>query len=341
MGGYGGDYDYSTDDQVVKKSAKSYNVDHKRDYKVHKVETRAKLPPPIDKVLLTKANFPIVVAVDVTGSMKTWPQLIFEKLCILYNETLFFLPEQLKEHFEISFTAIGDAYTDGYPLQITDFGQGFELDKNIKNLYPEGGGGGQARETYELTAYFYATHCEMPEALKKPKPMFIFIGDEGYYSKVNRGHIKKLIGDQNIKTDLISQEVFEELKKKFNVYILRVEYGNKDDEIEIHKSWEKVLGPEHVIMLKDPRRVVDTILGLIAATVDGFESFQERIEIRQTPEQVKQVYSTLHGLKTEEKSYVYEFQVLTCPNCGANLEEAPEHDKPKNCPFCGVILVRI
>ena len=339
MGGYGGDYDYSTDDKVVKKSAKSYNVAHKRDYKPQKIETRAKLPPPKDKVLLTKAHFPIVIAVDVTGSMKTWPQLIFEKLCILYNEALFFMPDELKDTFEISFTAVGDAYSDHYPIQITDFGKEFELDKNIKSLYPEGGGGGQARETYELTGYFYATRCKMPNALKYPKPIFIFIGDEGYYSKVSRSQIKNLIGNPP-ETDLISTEIFEELKKLFDVYILRIEYDGKEEE-NIHKMWQDALGRERVIMLRDPRRVVDTILGLIAANVDKFESFKERIEIRQTPEQVDQVYSTLDGLKTEKKSYMYKFQILKCPGCGGNLDQAPEFNQPKNCPYCGILLVRI
>ncbi len=339
MGGYGDDYDYSTDTKVVKKTAKSYNVAHKRDYKAHKIETRKKLPPPINKVLLTKAHFPVVVAVDVTGSMKTLPQLIFEKLCLLYNEALYFLPEELKKSFEISFTAIGDAYTDGYPLQVTDFGKGYELDKNIKILYPEGGGGGQARETYELTAYFYAKHCVMPNTLESPRPLFIFIGDEGFYSKVNRSHIMNFIGDKP-KTDLISEDIFDQLKSRFDVYILRVEYSG-DAEKEIHERWQDALGLERVIMLREPRRVVDTILGIIAANVDRFDGFKERIEIRQTPEQIDQVYTSLDGLKVENKSYMYNFQVLKCPACGGTLKEAPEHNEPKNCPFCSALLVRI
>jgi hypothetical protein len=339
MGGYGDDYDYSTDADVVKKTAKAYNVDHKRDYKPHKIETRKKIPPPLNKVLLTKAHFPIVIAVDVTGSMKTLPQLIFEKLCLLYNEVMFFLPEELKESFEISFTAIGDAYTDGYPIQIMDFGKGFELDKNIKGLYPEGGGGGQARESYELTAYFFAKHCAMPNTLETPRPLFIFIGDEGYYSKVSRSHIMDLIGDKP-KTDLISEDIFNDLKSKFDVYILRVEYGS-DAEEEIHEMWQKALGPERVLMLREPRRVVDTILGIIAANVDRFDGFKERIELRQTPEQVDEVYSSLDGLRVEDKSYMYKFQVLKCPQCGGSLEKIPEHNKPRRCPICSALLVRI
>jgi len=340
LGGYGSSYDYGTDENIVKKSAASYNIDYNRDYKPQEVEERKKLPPPRGKVLITKAFFPLVIAVDVTGSMRTFPQLIFEKLCILYNEALYFLPEELKDTFEISFAAIGDAYTDGYPLQITDFAKGFELDKNIKSLYPEGGGGGQARETYELIAYYYSKHCQMPSALKAPRPMFVFIGDEGFYAKTNRSQIINLIGDKP-ETDLFSNEIFEELKKKFDVYNLRIKYEYDASEKEINKMWQEVLGPERVIMLNEPRRVVDVILGLIAANVDRFENFKERIEVRQTPEQIDQVFSTLDGLKVENKSYVYNFQVLKCPACGGPLKETPDYNKPKKCQYCSVMLVRI
>ncbi|MHA2295367.1 MAG: hypothetical protein ACXAEU_08495 [Candidatus Hodarchaeales archaeon] len=336
MGGYGSSYSYDTDDSVTKKSAASYNIDIGRTY-----EAKTAIPPPTGKVLITEARFPLVVAVDVTGSMSTLPSIIFEKLCILYNEAQFFLPNHLKEDFEISFAAIGDAYTDSSPIQVTDFGEGYELDSNIKSLHPEGGGGGQARESYELIAYFYAKHCEMPGNRREdPKPMLIIIGDEGYYSKINRQHVKILIGDDE-PTDIITKKVFEELKVKFDVYILRVQYFDNKKERQIHEAWQKVLEPEKVILMKEPRRVVDTILGLIAAHVDQFNDFRERIEIRQTPEQVKQVYQSLHGVKEENRKYVFEFQKLICPHCGGALKKAPDYNKPTPCDHCEVLLVRI
>ncbi|MHA1784398.1 MAG: hypothetical protein ACTSVY_00730 [Candidatus Helarchaeota archaeon] len=339
MGGYGSDYSYDLDDHVVRKSAQDYNIDKGRYY----AESKTAVSAPVGKHLITEAKFPIIVAVDVTGSMREFPGIIFEKLCILYNEVLFFLPEELKGSFEISFAAIGDAYTDSAPLQITDFAEGYELDENIKSLYCEGGGGGQARETYELAAYYYLNHCDMPNALRNPKPMLIFIGDEGYYSKINKAHILELIGDKE-KTDLISKKVFKKLQEKFNVYILRLAYGEEGStqDKNIHESWEKALGKERVILMEEPRRIVDTILGLIAAEVDQFEKFKERIEVRQTPEQVDQVYSALNGLETEhKKKYVYEFQALTCPRCGAPLEKIPDFNKPEKCPNCEIQLVRI
>ncbi|NHI92417.1 MAG: hypothetical protein EAX96_07925 [Candidatus Lokiarchaeota archaeon] len=339
MGGYGSDYSYSIDDDIVKKSAKSYNIDAGRSYR----ESRSSIPPPKGKHLITEAKFPIIVVVDVTGSMREFPGIIFEKLCILYNETLFFLPNELKESLEICFAAVGDAYSDYAPLQITDFAEDAELDENINSIFCEGGGGGQRRETYELAAYYFLNHCDMPNALKIPKPLLIFVGDEGFYSKINRQHIKDLIGDEK-KTDLIAKNVFAKLIQKFNTYILRLSYGEPGNDVDkqIHKNWEAVLGEKKVILMKEPRRIVDTILGLIAAEVDQFEKFKERIEIRQTPDQVKQVFGALDGLETEnKKKYVYEFQALTCPKCGAPLVKIPEFNKPQKCSSCDIVLVRI
>jgi len=42
-------------------------------------------------------------------------------------------------------------------------------------MYLEGGGGGQSYESYEYGAYFYAQHCEIPNA---ELPFFFVTGDE-------------------------------------------------------------------------------------------------------------------------------------------------------------------
>lgn len=336
MGGYGSDYSYDTDESTLKKSADSYNIDSGRTY-----EVKAALPAPIGKHLITEARFPIVIATDVTGSMKEWPRIIFEKLCILYNEVLFFLPEILKESFEISFAAIGDAYCDQYSIQITDFAAGNELDENIKALYPEGGGGPDIKESYELTAYFYLNHCDMPNALEHPKPLMVFIGDESYYDEIDESQVKRLIDDDLKKSDNTAKKVFDKLLQKFNIYILRVKYSDEDSEKKIRQKWQYVLGENNVILMKEPRRIVDTILGLIATAVDEFDKFKERIEIRQTPEQVKQVYLALNGVQTDTKKFVYKFKALICPVCGGPLKEKPKPNKPVECPSCQKLIVEI
>jgi hypothetical protein len=106
-------------------------------------------------------------------------------------------------------------YCDEFPIQITDFAKKEHLDFAINSLYPEGGGGGQSMETYELVAYYYLNHCEMPNAssMEEVKPLFVFAGDEAFYPKVNRAHIRNLIGD-DVRTNKDSDKVFEKLKEK-------------------------------------------------------------------------------------------------------------------------------
>jgi hypothetical protein len=68
------------------------------------------------KHVSTESKNPLIVAVDVTGSMASWPFEIFDRLPLLYN-TL----SQYREDLEICFVAIGDAATDEWPLQVTTF----------------------------------------------------------------------------------------------------------------------------------------------------------------------------------------------------------------------------
>lgn len=55
----------------------------------------------------------------------------------------------------LSFCAIGDSTCDQAPLQISDFGQGKEIDEKVSKIWLEGGGGGNEHESYELAAFFY------------------------------------------------------------------------------------------------------------------------------------------------------------------------------------------
>lgn len=45
----------------------------------------------------------------------------------------------------ISFCAVGDVYSDKAPLQVSEFGQGKEIDEMIAKLWLEGGGGPDIR----------------------------------------------------------------------------------------------------------------------------------------------------------------------------------------------------
>ena len=120
------------------------------------------------KKIATNSAHPIIVAVDVTGSMANWPSEIFDRLPLLYN-TL----SQYKEDVEICFAAIGDAGVDRWPLQVTDFAHGYDLEQQLNLLYGEGGGG-DAPESYGLFAWWVENHVATPNA---SHPFLIVFGD--------------------------------------------------------------------------------------------------------------------------------------------------------------------
>ena len=286
MGGGGGwDYDYS--ENALRKTGKEYAGQAKQEGVVRAYAGAASrgLPPPVGKEIASSSPTPLVVAVDVTGSMGEWPGIIFQKLPVLYNEVKLHLPEA-----DISFCAFGDANIDRVPLQVCDFQRGKALEPEINSLFPEGGGGGGVKESYELAAYFYARHCRLPLA---KRALLVLCGDEGFYERLKVNTVKRFVGD-TLDADLDSYDVVAELRQRFQVYMLRVPYEDPVKDAEIHDQWQRALGRQAVLRMDDPKRIVDCIIGLAAIEAEEQATFGKRLSIRQTPEQVKQVMATLH-----------------------------------------------
>jgi hypothetical protein len=239
----------------------------------------------------TKSKAPLVIMCDVTGSMGEWPATIFSKLPYLELEGKQYLGDDL----EIAFGAIGDATCDQYPLQLREFAKGLDLKKRLEELVCEGGGGGGARESYEMAALYCARNIDMPTA---SKPICIIIGDEGFYDLISKEDAKS-----HVKVDLEGRtkasDIFNELKRRFAVYLVRKPYQRgRGEEMSpadktIYKQWEKVLGDDHIVMLPDAGRVVDVIFGILAQETDRVGYFRDELEDRQEPEQIKTVLKSL------------------------------------------------
>ncbi len=242
----------------------------------------------------TKSPSPVVIAVDVTGSMKEWPGIIFEKLPLV--------DLGLKEYLdkpEISFIAVGDANSDEYPLQVQEFASGTNLVDRLNKLVIEGGGGGQIKESYDLAALYAAHNVEMPKAAK---PIFIFLGDEGLYPLVNQDQAKTW-AHVDLEKELTTKQLLLDLQKKFSVYCIRKMYEQdsgdtmSDTNKGIQAQWEQYLGPGHVAILDDPRRVCDVILGVVALETENMDHFTKELTQRQTKKQVSQVMKTIKPLE--------------------------------------------
>ncbi|MBM3126994.1 MAG: hypothetical protein FJZ87_18310, partial [Chloroflexi bacterium] len=140
------------------------------------------------KRISTESKNPLIIAVDVTGSMSTWPFEIFDRLPLLYN-TL----SQYRQDVEICFAAIGDANVDRWPLQVTSFASGFDLEQLLGALYGEGAGG-DAPESYGLFARWVNTHVQIP-LLDEP-PFLIVFGDIHMHPKMAGAQIDHYLGDK-------------------------------------------------------------------------------------------------------------------------------------------------
>ena len=194
---------------------------------------------------------------DVTGSNINFARLVYDKLPMFYGQIE---QKAYAEDFEIAVCAVGDAYTDKYPLQIPDFSKGIELDSWMEKLVLEGGGGGQKSESYELAAHYLA---EMTEFGADANPIVFFIGDEFPYPTVNKGQAEYFAIPLAEPLD-----PFPALRKKFgdNVFMFLNKYGGKDFDPEITDAWISRMAPEHTIKVNEEKAIVDLMLGVLAAT---------------------------------------------------------------------------
>lgn len=254
----------------------------------------------VPKSLETESKSPLVIACDVTGSMGEWPKIIFNKLPLLYGEIE-------KAYFkgknpEISFAAIGDAYIDSYPLQVQRFDSKKSLDDRLGALIIEGGGGGQVKESYELAALYYSRNVKMPNA---ERPMFIFIGDEGVYDTIDSDQAEQW-ARSSIKERLTTKQVIDELMRKYSVYLVRKLYNTSsgdemsDDDKEVQRQWRHLIGPNRIVILPEPGRIVDVILGIIANDIGMNTYFENELTQRQKPGQVKTVIDALKSVTVKK-----------------------------------------
>ncbi|MDR0979367.1 MAG: hypothetical protein LBL91_05560 [Lachnospiraceae bacterium] len=259
---------------------------------------------PTGKNLRSTTKNPIIIVLDETGSNIDLARLLYDKLPMFYGQI-----EQKKyfDDFDISICAVGDAYTDSYPLQVSPFAKGIELDSYMEKLVLEGGGGGNNGESYELMAYYLT---EKTEFAPGAKPIVFFIGDEPYHPKVNKGQAEKF--------DLPFTEPidpFPNLRKKFNdnVYMLLNRFCGRDSfDSKALSQWTKALAPEHLIKISEEKAVVDLMLGILALLAKrSLKTYAIDMQGRgQTIQRIEGVTKALEGLST---AIVPAEQIKTLP----------------------------
>ncbi len=207
----------------------------------------------------------IIIGVDVTGSMgmianyfvKTGLGILFENI---YDR------KPVKDP-HVMFMAIGDAYCDSCPLQVSQFEADITIAKQLEKVYVEQGGGGNSHESYELPWYFAAYHTSIDCYEKRGKRGYLItIGDEETPPKVKAEHISKFIGDTP-EVDMSLEEMYEAVSKMYNVYHIMIAEGsycryNNSAAERVKQKWTNLLG-QNAIWLTDYNKLSEVIVSII------------------------------------------------------------------------------
>ncbi len=304
-----GTYSYSAKSATKRKAAAERARAHgPRTYEQKRGPNEKIIDP--RKHVHSESTNPLIIAVDVTGSMASWPFEIFDRLPLLYN-TL----SQYRENLEICFVAIGDAACDQWPLQVTTFAGGFDLEQLLGSLYGEGGGG-DAPESYGLFAHWVNTHVEIPNLTETP--FLIVFGDAPMHPKVPKNQIAHYLGDQ-VGRDVNALEAWQQVCQTWNVWFLRRPTGRPGDRVDT--QWGQAITEQKIFHIEDEQRAVDYAMGLIARAWGHFGDFQDNMRARQSEEKVASVSEPIE---------------MKCPRCGGPIPV--DATGMFSCAYCGTTL---
>jgi hypothetical protein len=200
---------------------------------------------------------PIILGLDVTGSMGHIPhELIKEGLPKLMGGIIQGgVPDPA-----LLFLGIGDHECDRYPLQVGQFESGDEeLDMWLTRTYIEGGGGGNAGESYLLAWYFAAFHTKTDAFEKRGQKGLLFtVGDEPGLKTLPASAIKEIMGQgQQTYTYL---ELLAEAQKRYDVYHISVLHSGQAINADV--EWKELLG-QNCLSIEDHREIPNVIKKII------------------------------------------------------------------------------
>ena len=162
---------------------------------------------------------PIAIGVDVTGSMGYLSEEIVknslnELMKKLYASNV--IPDP-----QLMFAAIGDAYVDAAPLQVTQFESDIRIAEQLLELWLEGRGG-DVPEDYSLFWYFLAKHTDTDSMKKRNEKGFAFtIGDAPNHDTLTGDAIKMIFGDTQVK-DMTKEQIVEETLKSYELFHINI-----------------------------------------------------------------------------------------------------------------------
>lgn len=206
---------------------------------------------------------PIIVALDVTGSMG----MIADTIARQGLGTLFtgIIDRKPVSDPHVMFMAVGDAAAgDSAPLQVSQFEADNRIVEQLTDIYLEHGGGGNGWESYELPWYFAAFHTEHDSMAKRGKRGYLFtVGDEPIGPGLSKGDLDRVLGN-GAEKGMPTRDCLEAAQRLYDCYHVVIKEGNhaRSNLKSVTDAWHPLLG-QHVILLDDHTKLAETIVTAI------------------------------------------------------------------------------
>ncbi|GLS44625.1 hypothetical protein [Methylobacterium brachythecii] len=209
------------------------------------------------------ASTPIVLASDVTGSLGEVARILMQdKLGVLVSEILARKPVS-DPH--IMAMAVGDATCDRAPLQATQFEADIRLAEQMRQLFVEGGGGGNGGESYALPWLFCGTKTATDSFEKRGKRGYLFsFGDEPILPYVTREEAAQFLGIR-LERDATAAECLGLAQRSYDVFHVILREGFSATDGGFHKAlrtWQPLLG-RRLLILDDYRNLAELVVSAI------------------------------------------------------------------------------
>jgi hypothetical protein len=169
---------------------------------------------------------------------------------------------------QLLFLAIGDHECDTSPLQVGQFESSDELlDKWLTDVYLEGGGGGNAGESYLLAWYFAGLHTVIDCFEKRQQKGFLFtIGDEPTLPEIPANSLKKIMGNGQYK-DYPASVLLDKARERYHVYHLHIKETSSGSQQSVMDGWKHTLGDNLIIVDRHAEiaRIIPEIVSKVVA----------------------------------------------------------------------------
>lgn len=179
----------------------------------------------------------IIIALDVTGSMGSVPNYLVKKGLNNIMEKI--IEGGIKDP-QVLFLGIGDHECDKYPLQVAQFeSSDIIMDKWLTSVFIEGGGGGNAGESYLLAWQVAVKHTSIDCFEKRGQKGFLFtIGDEQVLEGISKESLKRIFGEGQY-GDLTADQLLIEACKKYNVFHIHIRETRAGQEENTVIDWKQ------------------------------------------------------------------------------------------------------